>query len=479
VESSDELSAGDQDIIKLLGKIKLAEAEYPPELLAARRSAFLRQMERAGEVSFLEAVRASIRRLFAGSTTTSTLPQGGLMRVSLGLASLLAVVLIGSLLFSRAMQTASPSPSQPVLEPPLVFPTSTVEGAIIVCAPDDQTASCPPAEFDLGQDLADQRNGTARPAVSNDVQANQDGSHQAAHVNDGRSGASWVSTGPESWIKIDLGKVTRIDTVSLREGSSDASMESTPGHFVIAVARSDVYEDGNSADDSTEYAQVFDSERNGLGGAGSEAETIHIQFRAVEARFVKITFQKAGTAIEEVGVFLVQPPELAEQPTTAPAGDSDGTTPTAMLSLMDTAISAPTGAWLSTDMPSSISTDTVLPTDTPTPLPIRTLSPVETSTPFLAEPLPSDTPIPLPTFIPPTVELPPVSSEPIVVTGNGQTLTFMCNDNAVEIRGHANTVTLLGSCSSIIVIGSDNLVFWQFGAPVITNQGNDNIIRQL
>jgi hypothetical protein len=94
--------------------------------------------------------------------------------------------------------------------------------------------------------------------------------------------------------------------------------------------------------------------------------------------------------------------------------------------------------------------------------------------------LPSDTPIPSETAVPATAILstaqPP---DEIVVTGNGQTLTFTCNDNAAEIRGHANTVTLLGSCSSITVTGNGNRVFWQFGSPVITDRGRDNIISQL
>jgi hypothetical protein len=85
----------------------------------------------------------------------------------------------------------------------------------------------------------------------------------------------------------------------------------------------------------------------------------------------------------------------------------------------------------------------------------------------------------LPTVAPPTVEPSPVSTEPIVVTGNDQNLTMTCYGNAVEIRGHVNTVTLLGSCSSITVTGNGNWVFWEFGSPVITDRGTDNIIRQL
>ena len=78
--------------------------------------------------------------------------------------------------------------------------------------------------------------------------------------------------------------------------------------------------------------------------------------------------------------------------------------------------------------------------------------------------------------MPPTVQLTSAITEPIVVTESEQTLILSCNDNAAEIRGHANTVTLLGSCSSITVTGNGNRVFWQSGSPVIIAQGQDNIV---
>jgi hypothetical protein len=40
-------------------------------------------------------------------------------------------------------------------------------------------------------------------------------------------------------------------------------------------------------------------------------------------------------------------------------------------------------------------------------------------------------------------------------------------------------VTLLGSCRSITVTGNGNSVFWQYGSPIITDRGNDNLIQQL
>ncbi|HEY9525716.1 MAG TPA: DUF3060 domain-containing protein, partial [Anaerolineales bacterium] len=111
------------------------------------------------------------------------------------------------------------------------------------------------------------------------------------------------------------------------------------------------------------------------------------------------------------------------------------------------------------------------PTGTLAQLPTAITPPVDTATPVFTDPLP--------TIAPPTVQPPPVSSDPIVVMGADQTLTFTCTGNAVEIRGYANTITLLGSCSSITVTGNGNRVFWQSGSPVIMDRGRDNIILQL
>jgi F5/8 type C domain/Protein of unknown function (DUF3060) len=466
VEFGEELSAEDQEIVKLLGNLRSVHSEYPPQLLAARRSAFMRQLERAETTSLLEKFRVSIQRLFQSNRTTPTESSPGFMRISLVVASLVAAVFIGSLFFRGAEGSFQPSPSQAVAAPTHPLPTSTGEGAILICKPVDQTPSCPPGELDPSQNLADPGNGPAQPAVSKDMRSNPDGVLKAAYVNDGRDGTSWVSTSADSWIKIDLGTVRTINTVSLRKGSPGSSQEYNPGQFVIAVALSDVYADGNSRDDSIEYAQVFDSEQTGFRGAVSQAETIQTQFPPVKARFVKITFEKAGVAIEEVGVFLVQPPELAKQPTRTPPYDVPGVTLTStnILLAMDTATSVP---WLLSD------TAVPVPTDTPTPLPINTLPPTATSTPILIILLPSDTQIPA------TVQPSPTSADMILVTGNAQTLTFTCDGNAFEIRGHANTITLFGSCSSITVIGNGNHVFWQFGSPIIMDKGQDNIILQL
>ena len=457
---------------ELLGNLKSAEAVYPPELLAARRSAFVHQLETAGQMSLLDQLRGSLQRIFPAQTTRPTSASAGLGRFSPAIAGLVAALLIGALFLSRAEQTLSPSLSQPSETHTLLSPTSS-DVAILLCMPGDQTPSCPSGQLGPRQDLADTGNGLAQPAISS--QSGTDGVHMAAYVNDGRNSTSWVGKSADSWVKIDLGKVKTINAVSLQKGSPGTSQESDPGQFVIAVALSDLYADGNSSNDHSEYAQVFSSEQTGFSGTVSDAETILTQFPSVRARFVKITFEKAGAAIEEAGVFLM-PPILAERPTRKPPEESpEMTVPsmgTSTASLVGTPIKSTTAVPSNTPLPSL--TDTLPPQDTSTTVPTDTLLPTDTPIPVPTEPLPSDTPIPLPTEAPPS----PASTDPILVTGHDQILTYICNGNAVEIRGHANIVTLLGYCSSITVTGNRNQVFWEFGSPLITDQGKDNLISQ-
>ena len=464
VETEGELSAGNQEIIRLLGILKSAPVEYPPTLLAARRSALLRQMEQANAPRLWDEVRRSVQRIFSYKPTIPTLP--GSLQTSLAIMSLLVIALLGSLVFSRTEQAFLPSPSESIPSPTSVSnsvpPTSTGDRAILICKPDDMMPSCSPDVFDPSQDLADSGNGTAHPAVSNA------GEERAAYVNDGRPGTGWVSDSPDSWIKIDLGQVMTINTISLKSGSSNSSDDNTPGQFVIAVALSDTYADGDSSHDDAEYAQVFHSEQTDFSGKVSQAETIQTRFPPVQARYVKITFKQADAAIEEVGVFMVEPPARTEQPTRTPQTATPGITETPVQANTVSPTGTTTTVSIATGLPTS--TDPAGSAGTPT----NTLPPADTATPVPAEPLP--------TVAPPTSPPTPTNSastHPIVVTGNSQTLTFTCNGNDATVRGHENTVTLLGSCSSITVTGNGNRVFWQSGSPVITNRGRDNVILQL
>ena len=499
-ESDEEFSSAEDEIVRLLETARAAQADYPSELLAGRQAAFVRQIENLGRISLAERFRLFLQRIFQTETSTPHMPPAGLMRISLTVASLFAALFLGSAWFARAQASYTASLSQVAVTPTALLPMSTREVAITICKPVDAASVCPPGELDPSQDLADPGNGAASPAVSKDVHP----AHTARYVNDGRGGASWVSNSPDSWIKLDLGQVRTINTISLEKGQLVSAPDKELGSFVIAVALSDVYADGDSSNDDREYKPVFHSEQAGYNGIDSHTELIKTRFSPTEARFVKITFEKAGAAIQEVGVFMVEePPVLAAKPTRIPREDLPGiflipthtNTPITIYTStsiptntpIDTPTRLPTHtAELPTNTPAPPDTPTLLPTqtkpptntpapsDTPTRLPTETQLPVDTSTPVPTALSP--TPVP-PTVVPPTVQLTSAITDLIVVTQSDQTLIFSCNGNAVEIRGHANTVTLLGSCSSITVTGNGNRVIWQFGSPVITAQGQDNIVR--
>ena len=498
-EPDEECSSAEDEIVRLLETAKSAQADYPSNLLAARQATFVRQIEKVGRISLAERFRVFLQGISQTGTTKPHSPPAGLMRISLTVASLFAALFLGSTWFARAQASFTASLSQVAVTPTSVFPLSTSEVAITICKPDDPASACPPGELDPSQDLADPGNGAASPAVSKDVHL----AHQAKYVNDGRGGASWVSNSPYSWIKLDLGEVRPINMVSLEKGHLASSPDNELGYFMIAVALSDVYADGDSGNDYREYTPVFHSEQADFSAIDSHTELIKTLFSTVEARFVKITFEKAGAAIEEVGVFMVEePPVLAAKPTRIPRDDLPGiflipthtntsiaiytstsiptNTPTDTPTRLPThTAEPPTNTPLPSDTPTLLPTqtkpptNTPLPSDTPTPLPTETQPPVDTSTPVPTALLPTLVP---PTAMPPTVQLTSAITEPIVVTESEQTLILSCNDNAAEIRGHANTVTLLGSCSSITVTGNGNRVFWQSGSPVIIAQGQDNIV---
>ena len=320
----------------------------------------------------------------------------GLLRISLIIAGLVGVVLIGSLFaLTGASFTSSPEeiavttlttvppthttvttptgglPTRATVTTPMAgLPARTSEAAITICQPDDQSSACQPVKLDPSQDLADPGNNVARVAVSKDAQPD----HPAKYGNDGRADTSWVSNSANSWIKLDLGQFRTINMVRLEKG--DSAQGNELGSFVIAVALSDVYADGDSSNDDREYVKVFDSKQAGFSGSVADTTTINILFSPVQARFVKITFEKAGTAIAEAGVFMVEEPGLAGQPTiTIP--NTGFATRTSTSEPND----APTNPPAATAAPSQTPISTPRPSNTPTVLPTNTQPPANTETP--------------------------------------------------------------------------------------------------
>ena len=333
----------------------------------------------------------------------------GLLRIFLIVAGVVAIVLIGSLfartqpLFRSPLEIAVTTPtavlptSTAETMPTTVLPTSTSAAAITICTPDDGAAACPPVELDPSQNLADPGNGVARPAVAKDARP----AHEAKYVNDGRDDTRWVSNSADSWIKLDLGQFRTFNMVSLERGNS--AQDNDLGSFVIAVALADVYADGDSSNDDREYTPVFDSEQADLSSMDTHTEMINILFSPVEARFVKITFEKAGAAIEEVGVFKVEPPVLVGQPTRTPTGIWYATRTST-----PRPDDRPDNPPVATAAPSQTPISTPQPSNTAAPLPTQTQPPVDTSTPVPTAPLPTlELPtVIIPTLIVPTIELP-------------------------------------------------------------------------
>ena len=347
------------------------------------------------------------------------MPLAGSTRIALLIVGLIIAVCIGSL-FARTQPLFRSPLEVPVTTRTAVLPTSTSEVSITICEPDDQASACRPGELDPSQNLADPGNGPARPAVSKDARPG----HQAQYANDGRADTSWVSNSANSWMKLDLGQIRTINRVSLETGNLVSSRYDDFGQFVIMVALSDVYADGDSSDDDREYTTVFRSEQADFGGTISDSAMINIRFAPAEARYVKITFERAGAAIEEIGVFMMEPPVLAEQPTTTPDLPGLTLTPTptrwyatrTSTSIPDEPPDDPPAA---TAAPSQTPVSTPQPSNTPVPLPTNTQPPADTATPVPTDPLPTLEPPPtviIPTEILPTVELSSESPDLSVVT---------------------------------------------------------------
>jgi hypothetical protein len=401
-EVPEELISEDQEIIKLFSSLKSLETDYPPNLIAARRSAFVSQIAQANKISILDALRSSIQNIFRHKIKLPSIPKMEFMRTSLVIAALMVATFVGSLL-GNSEQLSTPFATQgEIAQPALVLATSTLEEEDVICKPGYVPPLCLAKESNHEENLTFQGNGSARPAVAKDTLPGYSGVHKAAYVNDGLygPGASWVSKSAYSWIKIDLGKATTINTVAFGRDRLGNLNDRDPGQFVIAVALSDnVYSDGNSSNDLVEYIQVYDSIESGFSGIVSGSETIRAQFGPVMARFVKITFVNPGTAVDEVEVFMVQPPLFVSTPTRKPKDDLPAVIasfmPSSTPAPTDTATPIPTDTPLPTNTPEP--TDTPQPTDTSIPDPTNTPRPTKTPTAVPTDPpQPTDTPIPPP-----------------------------------------------------------------------------------
>jgi hypothetical protein len=387
-------------VLKLLEQLKSIELEYPFKLWSARRSAFVAQI-RDGKTSVLEAARSAIRNMWKSWGASPSEPAMRVRQASLVFAALLLAIFVGSLLYGGPQPLSQGEASNVQL----ISLTSTRAVAEVICKPGYLPPLCLAQEFDKSGDLTSPENGKARPAVAKDTLPGYSRIHDPAYVNDGQygPGASWISNSAYSWIKIDLGEPRSINTVTFGRDRLGNLNDGDPGQFVIAVALSDdVYADGNSSNDFMEYTPVYSSAEAGFDGIVSGPETIQATFSPVTARFIKITFENPGTAVDEIEVFMLQPPELVMNPTQRPREPvSASFTP------------VPTNTLIPSHTPTLMPSRTPRPTFTFTPRPTLTSSPTVTAT---AVPTDTSTPVPTDTVIPPTATLPPSNTPPPTAT---------------------------------------------------------------
>jgi hypothetical protein len=437
-------SVKDQAVIDLLDRVRSIPESYPPQLLSARRAAYRRQVAWMNWVGFWTSLWTSLQRSLPVLSDSSWGSFRKYIPASL-MAFSFALAAAAGLLFyeNQTPVTNIFRASHGIVKSAQILTTDTREVRII-CKPGYQPPLCLAGEFKREDDLMFVGNGAARPAVAKDTAPGNGSLHQASHVNDGMygPGASWTSDSRNSWIKIDLGKITPINTVKIGKDRLGKLQGGNPGRFIIAVALSDnVYADGNNSNDDQEYKVIYDSKVAGFQGTIAGAETVTAQFTAHAARYIKITFQNKGTTIDEVEAFMVQPPVLANAPEHHSRDDDkpDDTGPSAAASSLNsnstqipviiqasstflptntsvpsyTATLVPTMLY-PTSSATSLPTRTPLPTRTATIMPTRTPLPTSTATSVpTSTPYPTDTAVPPPTSTPyptDTVAPPPTST---------------------------------------------------------------------
>jgi hypothetical protein len=427
----EQPSLQDQKVVDQLRSLGSIPVKYPPLLLAMRRLAFVSRIAWLNFVSLCAAAWQAIQRKITTPAIARRMPAlRKALPVYLLTASLALAAYMGYLFYGNQNTFSQFSaPQNGIVQSGRIMAADGREVAII-CKPGAQPPLCLAGEFKKDNGLTYQGNGSARPAVAKDSMPDTGEFFKAAYINDGLygPGASWISNSRNSWIKIDLGTATEINTITFGRDRLGKLSGHDPGQFVISLAMSDnVYADGNNSNDNLEYQIVFDSKNAGFSGRIAGAETVVAQFTPQEARYIKITFENKGTAIDEVEAYLKQPP-LASSVPDKPARDKDKsskddnpapqasnpTSPAAVVvsSPVNTATPLPTSTAIPIDTATPIPTATDVPTNTPVPtsteVPTSTLPPANTPTS-----MPSDTPLPPPTDTsPPDTAVPAINETP-------------------------------------------------------------------
>lgn len=413
----------EQEVVQLLEGLRSGQVEYPAQMLSARRTAFLKAVAKRRQISRWEAFRTRLQTAWIALSGAFQPSMRRTIYATLVLAAIAFVASIGTLRKTLPEQLHGVSQA-------FTFSTNVAPANATPICDASSASSCLSALNTLSQNLSSQRNGFARAAVAKDGAS---GNHQAAFANDGLyNGSSWVSQSPYSWLKIDLGKVTLINTVAISLGGNTGK---APGEFIVSTALADnVYANGDSSNDSIEFQQVYDSKSARLIGDATHAGTVIAYFAPVNARYIKITFANPGTTVNEVEIFMStsislvgsnqsknnngksEVDDVAQPTNTVIPTFTPTTIPTNTPFPTNTWTPTPTNTLPPTPTPSPVPTDTLVPTDTPTPLPTDTLEPTSTPTdipptdtpqpPDTSTPVPTDTLEPLPTDTPFALSLP-------------------------------------------------------------------------
>jgi hypothetical protein len=391
LEAVSELAEKDQRLTDIFRSLKALEPEYPPQELAIRRSLYQRQVFETVQDSVWYALRSTIRNIVAGWVSSQRSSSLKFRRAFVMAAGIGLMALATAALYGKVIQSSSPILTQNEIFTATPGQVSSAAQAEIVCKEGSQPPLCIALQLDPSQNVAYTGNGQARPAVAKDTMQVDGQMNSPAYINDGLygPGARWVSNSPNSWIKIDLGTSTLINTIAFAPDPLGRLHDGNPGRFIIALAAADnVYANGDSRNDEREYVQVYDSQQAGFDGTISGADTIVALFDLRRARFIKITFENARTAIDEVEAFVSSAALAAIVPTNAPSGRDE-----------------------SPHAPLPPPASTLIPTDTATAVPIDTLPPTETFTPAeTATPVPTDTVTPMETATPVNTETPAYST---------------------------------------------------------------------
>ena len=414
-------SLQDHKVIDHLRNLGSLPVEYPPQLLAARRSTFTRRIAWLNFSTMVASAWQAIAKRIPVPAVHGRPPDRRAVPVTSTLiaASLSLAVFVGYLFYeSQKLPSNSLHPQSGTFQSGRIM-TASPRAVSITCKPGAEPPLCLAGEYKQEVGLADPGNGLARPAVAKDTMYAAGGIHKAAYVNDGLygPGASWISNSRNSWIKIDLGKITEINTVTFGRDRLGNLNGHNPGQFVVALALTDnVYANGNNSKDNQEYQAVFNSKEAGFSGNISGDETVVAQFAPRAARYIKITFENKGTVIDEVEAFLKQPPAASNLSGTASRNrDKDETDSSPSASQSGGPISPPVSVTLPPVIPTtSVPTQTSIPKDTATAIAtatnIPTNTPVSTST---AVPTSTVAPVNTPTAVPSNTPLPPPTGTPV------------------------------------------------------------------